>query len=252
MSLDTRLTAFAIARVRAEEAALPVPQRLFEDAYAHSFDEPHADVSAVFQLIPFFREHVRLRTRFFDDAVRAALVERVRTVVLLGAGFDTRALRLSEIVSSGARVIEVDYAEQLADKWRRLREAGVAKPDCVSTLGLDLSSEDLASQLEQGFVEAGAATDAAVLWVAEGLFGYLNRATLERLALATAALSDEGSLFVANHFASTWSEETLSDIFAERGWQPSPGPSFEELHQRWIGSSVPAGSELFALWIALR
>jgi hypothetical protein len=41
------------------------------------------------------------------------LASGVRQVVLLGAGFDTRGLRLPEIAACQASVYEVDFAEQL-------------------------------------------------------------------------------------------------------------------------------------------
>ena len=50
-----------------------------------------------FLALPFLPELVRIRTRFIDDFVRDGLAAVPRQIVLLGAGFDPRALRLPEV-----------------------------------------------------------------------------------------------------------------------------------------------------------
>ena len=87
-------TAFAIAAVRAEEAARPADERLFDDPYAALFRAAGAHAEAGTQRfldLPFFRDGIRLRTRFIDDALADALATGIDQVVLLGAGFDVRA-----------------------------------------------------------------------------------------------------------------------------------------------------------------
>ncbi len=63
------------------------------DPYASLFaaDGSHATESTQrFLDLPFFRDGVRLRTRYIDDAVREGLKAGLGQVVLLGAGLDTR------------------------------------------------------------------------------------------------------------------------------------------------------------------
>src|ERR1700733_13949251 len=63
-------TAFATAAVRAEEALRPPDERLFEDPYAGLFwaAGSHAEEGTQrFLSLPFFRDGIRLRTRFIDD-----------------------------------------------------------------------------------------------------------------------------------------------------------------------------------------
>src|SRR5438045_1322986 len=128
MTVDVTDTAAAIARVRSWERDLPEHERLFDDPYAHLFGGgPAADEAVrLFLSAPLFRCHIRLRTRFIDDAVRAALADDVQQVVNLGAGFDCRTLRLREIAATHAEAYEVDYAAQLDRKMQILADAGVA------------------------------------------------------------------------------------------------------------------------------
>src|SRR5262252_11230014 len=113
--MDARHTAAAIARVRKQEGTRPARERLFDDPYAGLFDDTSLSVQALFDLIPFFEEHIRLRTRFLDEAVRQGLSEGIGVLALLGAGFDTRALRMPEL-RENVRVVEIDHEDQIVSK----------------------------------------------------------------------------------------------------------------------------------------
>lgn len=136
-------TAFSIAIVRAEEDSRPDGERLFTDPYAAAFAAlgAHAAESAKrFLDLPFFRDGIRLRTRYLDDCVRDGLAAGLDQVVLLGAGFDARGLRMKEIETHRARVFEVDTPYQLARKQEALANAGVELPPQIveSVAGDDL------------------------------------------------------------------------------------------------------------------
>jgi methyltransferase (TIGR00027 family) len=233
------------------EGERPSQERLFDDPYAPLFDDARLDVQQLFEMVPFFVEHVRLRTRFIDDAVRGAVASGVRDVVLIGAGFDTRALRMPEL-RAGARVVEIDHAEQLAEKRRRFADAGVSLPPDLVFAPADLG-EDGALVRALSSVGLSASPDSSrVLWICEGLFGYLSKDELRGIAAGTARHSAPGSELVGNHFTQWWSTSALEAVFAPEGWRVSSGPTFESLHRRFIGEPVPAGSEPFELMIATR
>jgi methyltransferase (TIGR00027 family) len=249
--VDATHTAAAIARVRRLEGERPSEARLFDDPYATLFDDARLDVQQLFEMVPFFVEHVRIRTRFIDDTVREAVARGVRDVVLIGAGFDTRALRIPEL-RAGVRVIEIDHAEQIAEKKRRFAAAGIALPEALVFAPADLGQD---GALVRALTAAGleAMPDAsAVLWICEGLFGYLSKDAISAIAADTARFSAPGSVLVGNHFTQWWSSSALAEVFEPEGWRVSAGPSFEALHVRWIGPTVPPGSEPFALMVARR
>lgn len=237
-------TAAPIARVRAAEGARPEGERLFVDPHAHLFADAAPEVTALFEAIPFFEEHVRLRTRFIDDAVRRALVAGIRDIVLVGAGFDCRALRMPEVAAAGARVIEVDHDSQLAEKRRRLAASGVSLPGHVVHAPADLS---VPGELERALRAAGVPPRTRALWVCEGLLGYLSHDELRALAEVTAALSGPGSALVANHNVRSWSAEAVAALFGGAGWRAVPTPSFTELYRTHIGDTPPPGGEDFAV-----
>jgi methyltransferase (TIGR00027 family) len=107
------------------------------------------------------------RTKFFDDETVAALERGVRQIVIIGAGYDARALRFR---SPGVRWIEVDHPATQPDKRARLERLGVSV-DHIAFVPVDLLTDDLAVALAQ----AGHDTEAPTLFICEGLFAYLPR-----------------------------------------------------------------------------
>src|SRR5215213_1331620 len=62
-----------------------------------------------------------VRTRFIDDHLIKAIESGAEQVVVLGAGFDSRAYRFRETLK-GKKVIEVDYGPTQEYKKRRVRD----------------------------------------------------------------------------------------------------------------------------------
>jgi methyltransferase (TIGR00027 family) len=217
-------TAAPIARVRAEEASLPPAQRLFDDPFAHLFAHDESGATQIFDRLPYHRHHVRLRTRFFDDFVRAGLAAGVTQVVLPGAGFDCRALRLPEIARAGALVFEVDHAEQHEKKWSRLAEAGSARPAQVRPVSLDLGTDALETALVEALVPTGFRRGAATVFVCEGLLGYLPLDAVRRMFAACAAAGGSGSSIGANFHRTAWDPVRMH----RRLLGEKPGPGVDE------------------------
>jgi methyltransferase (TIGR00027 family) len=141
---------------------------------------------------------LQVRTCFLDDCVAtwAAALPRAETdgnVVLLGAGFDTRAYRLACLCpahnASVMHLFEVDAAPTQAIKQRVLRESGVETAH-VTFCACDFAKEDWMDALvATGQFDARLPT--LVVW--EGVSMYLPvsmvRATLEKVANSLAPAS---------------------------------------------------------------
>jgi len=169
-------TAFSIAVVRAEESARA--ERLFEDPYAHMFQptEPDAiEATNRYLELPLFREIIRLRTRFIDDAIRA--LGGLRQLVVLGTGFDTRALRMPELADT--RIFEIDFADQLERKRSFLDAGGITLPNRVVYVACDFSGDwepRLLAELEAHGFHRGA----GAMFVWEGVIGYIDGPAIDR------------------------------------------------------------------------
>lgn len=160
------------------------------------FSDPFAEVlagSEGFSLLEQLRAEVgeqpsvALRTRYFDDRVVEGLAQGIRQVVIVAAGMDTRAYRLS--FPEGARVFELDRPEVLGYKRERL---GDTPPLCARhAVGVDLR-EEWKGRL------TGAGMDAAerTLWLVEGLLLYLDEAAAVTLFEKIDALSAPDSILL--------------------------------------------------------
>ena len=105
---------------RALEHLKPPAERVVDDPWAQLFVSPAARralaawsgslTGRVFrQLGATGTSYVPLRHRFIDEHLAAALDDGVEQVVLLGAGYDTRAYRFADQLD-GRPVFEVDLA----------------------------------------------------------------------------------------------------------------------------------------------
>jgi methyltransferase (TIGR00027 family) len=81
-----------------------------------------------------------VRTRFIDDALRRAVEAGATQVVILGAGFDTRAYRLTDLLA-GATIFEVDLPRTQEVKERRVAEALGGAPPNVVYVPIDFQHE---------------------------------------------------------------------------------------------------------------
>ena len=121
--------------------------------------------------------YIAARTLFYDDSVTSALDSGIRQVVVLGAGYDSRAWRLAR---PGVRFFEVDHPATQADKRLRAPAGG---PMYVP---IDLAVDALAEVLPA----AGFKVDEPALFLAEGLTMYLPE---EAVAALLATLADCGA-----------------------------------------------------------
>jgi methyltransferase (TIGR00027 family) len=126
-----------------------------------------------------------VRTRLIDDLLGEALVDGAAQVVLLGAGYDSRAFRLP--AARSATVFEVDHpATQALKRELVARRVPADEQSHVRFVAVDLLRAELSAALKQaGFQRRRT----VVIW--EGVTNYLDapsvHATLTTLASAMTA-----------------------------------------------------------------
>jgi methyltransferase (TIGR00027 family) len=258
MPIHVTDTAAIIARVRAAESELPAADRLFVDPFAHLFatDVAADEVVEQFRSVPFFRDQVRIRTRFIDDFVRAGVADGCRQIVILGAGFDCRALRLEEIATSGSRVYEVDFGEQLDSKRRVLEAAGVAIPNHLGFVACDFKAADFDSSLAAGLVDEGFSAGGATLFLWEGVITYLEAVEIERTLSWMARISAPGSRaifnYTINQLAGT-DPQSMSARAKAAGFTSVEDRSVGSIYRDYVKTEPSSEiAELFRLAVAIR
>ncbi|MGH7899715.1 MAG: SAM-dependent methyltransferase [Candidatus Binatia bacterium] len=251
-------TATIIARVRAAESELPPGARLFVDPFAHLFaSDAEPDVlDEQLTSLPFFREQVRARTRFIDDFVLEGVSGGARQIVILGAGFDCRALRLRAIAETGSRVYEVDFPSQLETKRRALAAGGVAIPDHLRLVGCDFNAAGFESSLTAGLVAAGFSGGALTLFLWEGVITYLEPGEIERMLCWMARAGARGSRVVFNYTVNLLAGNTVESMSARgeaAGFSSVDDRSVGAVYRHYVRAEPPSEvADLFRLAVAVR
>lgn len=118
------------------------------------------------------------RKRYADDQVAEALASGITQFVILGAGFDTRALRL--IAPAGARAFEVDLPDNVLRKKAALRRLSDALPERVALVAADFECVDLMDSL----AAHGFRTEAPTMYIMEAVTQYLTEDAIDRVFTA--------------------------------------------------------------------
>ncbi len=173
-----------MALIRALETAKPAGQRLFADPFAHRFLPGWQRVLVIpARLSPWrrilecifdsrasgARTSGAARTRLIDDWTRAAMRNGLTQVVIMGAGFDCRALRMPELRTKS--VFELDRREMLDLKSRLLADIRTCRIRRVPIEFLNEKPEDR-------LIAGGYSPTAETLFVWEGVTNYLNAAAV--------------------------------------------------------------------------
>ncbi|WP_431033619.1 SAM-dependent methyltransferase [Streptomyces sp. P6-2-1] len=190
-------TALLVAAARAIETYRP--DALARDPYAEHFvraaqgcadwplhpeDVPGGEADPVWGRLG---RYFALRTRVLDDHLGHAAHSGERQVVLLGAGLDTRALRLPW--PKGTVVYEIDQAPVLAFKQRVLDTL----PPVPGAAERRVLAADVREDWTAALKEAGFDPSRRTAWLAEGLFLYLPAAVEARVLADLHAHSAPGS-----------------------------------------------------------
>lgn len=118
---------------------------------------------------PGMTEYLIARTVYFDQKFVQALKSGTPQIVILGAGYDSRAWRFAGL-NSGTTIFELDAAPTQNNKLACLKKAHVETPPTVKLLPIDFNKQSLKDVLAQGGFDAQQKT--LFLW--EGVSYYLE------------------------------------------------------------------------------
>ncbi|MBW1743627.1 MAG: SAM-dependent methyltransferase [Deltaproteobacteria bacterium] len=114
---------------------------------------------------------VNARTKHIDSLLKEALKEGVKQVVILGAGFDSRAYRFKSL-SDDVRFFEVDLPATIHEKKKRVRNILGELPKGVVYVPIDFNRQTLTQVLDEG--EYNEEEKTFYIW--EGVTMYLREA----------------------------------------------------------------------------
>jgi methyltransferase (TIGR00027 family) len=138
--------------------------------------------------LPGLTEYVIARTVYFDDLFKDALKNQIPQIVLLGAGYDSRAYRFAGM-NEGTRVFELDIAPTQERKKKCLQRVGVEIPRQVRFVPINFRDEPLGDVLERSGFESGE----RALFIWEGVSYYLDLDSVDATLDYTGRLSNRES-----------------------------------------------------------
>ena len=142
-------------------------------------------------MVPGMYPYITARTAHFDELFREALSDGFGQIVILGAGYDTRALRFGS-GNAPARIFELDAPATRQHKAQCLAKAGIHPPGEVRSASVDFRKTDWPSTLETlGFLPS----EPAVFFM-EGLFMYLEARTVHGVLASIGQSAAAGSRIV--------------------------------------------------------
>jgi methyltransferase (TIGR00027 family) len=134
-------------------------------------------------LLPF----IAIRTKYLDDSIEAILRDNpIRQIVLVAAGMDTRAFRLTW--PAGGTLYEVDFPALLEEKRRRLAVLRAEPRIERREVPVDLRQDWLPALAGEGFDRTQ-----PTLWIAEGLLFFLTPEQATGLLGTLGSVSAPGS-----------------------------------------------------------
>lgn len=193
---------------RVNESNKSEEERIFYDPYAVNFVNPailefaakypeqaKAAVEQMERLFPGLGNSIRARVRYFDDFVRAAVDEELRQLVILGAGYDTRAYRI-EGLKEKVRVFEVDHPDTQSVKIEKVKEIFGSLPDHIIYVPVDFETDNFGEKLAvQGYDRS-----LKTLFLLEGLIMYIPPEAVDETLSFIAKNSGKGSAILFDYY----------------------------------------------------
>ncbi|HVN53379.1 MAG TPA: SAM-dependent methyltransferase [Anaerolineaceae bacterium] len=199
---QTSTTALGIALNRALESERPADERIIFDPYARQMAPDW-----MYWMMKFFtaigygemrgpgvQAFLTARERYVDDALQTALSEGAQQVVILGAGYDSRAYRFPEF-TRGVTVFEVDHPATQADKLAKLGRIFGKIPAHVIFVAVDFEIQSL----EERLVVCGYRPDLKTFFIWQGVVYYLDPSSVDSTLSFIRRCSGPGSSVIFDY-----------------------------------------------------
>lgn len=199
-------TAEITAVFRAVESIRPSRERLLHDIYADKFLRPtfrlllKSKLMAKFALwiaidrrFPGATDTTVSRMRFIDDFLSRSITGGIEQLVILGAGYDSRAYRFPELRQ--IKVFEVDHPDTQVLKKRKILNMFGMLPRHIAYVPVNFERNQLIPKL----THAGYCRDLKTLFIWEGVCKYLSADAVDQLLISVALNACKGSSIVFDY-----------------------------------------------------
>jgi methyltransferase (TIGR00027 family) len=174
-------TALATAYLRAAHQLLDAEPLILKDPVALVLLGPDAEKRIKESVERYsspqakaLRAHVVLRSRYAEDRLESSMQRGIRRYILVGAGFDTFAIR-RPAWATHLRIVEVDHPDTQRLKRGKLSQAGIPVPGNVVFAGVDFENESL----DGGLIRNGIRNDEPTFFSWLGVTMYLTEPAID-------------------------------------------------------------------------
>jgi methyltransferase (TIGR00027 family) len=162
------------------------------------------------EALPGLTEFMIARTAYFDSLFVDALKKDFPQIVLMGAGYDTRAYRFAEL-NKGTKIFELDIAPTQNQKKTYLKKARIDIPQSVKLVPIDFNREFMGDVLEN----AGFDSQKKTLFIWEGVTYYLDAESVDATLNFVSGSSHPESI-IAFDYTVSLSEENLPNFYGAK------------------------------------
>lgn len=223
-------TAAGIALARAIESAKPAGERICFDPFARQFAG-----RLYWYVVKFFVDSgyaerrgpgtlgfVVARERYIDDYLQARLADGLEQLVILGAGYDSRAYRFEPL--KALKVFEVDHPATQRVKKEKLRKILGELPAHVVYVPIDFTRDTLEARL----VDCGYDERLKTLFIWQGVTQYLTLAAVDSTLAFVAGHPGPGSCIVFDYMYTAVLDGTIKhgEVSGMRRYRRFTGEGF--------------------------
>jgi methyltransferase (TIGR00027 family) len=199
-------TAEIDAVVRAVETEKPESERICDDPFAIHFIGTANNIIRVIpplrklalwyleQVHPFMLDCIPARTRYIDECINKGIDDGIEQLIILGAGYDSRAYRLKRLKGK-VTVFEVDHPATQKLKKEKAKKILNPLPSNVVFVPIDFNKETLPQKMFQSEYEK----DKKSLFIWEGVTPYLTAQAVDETLNFIAKNSKPGSSIIFNY-----------------------------------------------------
>jgi len=237
-------TAAFVTAFRAVESDKPEGERVCYDPLAKSFLSGMYAILAKSPLLTRIalwngeRKHpgvmgtvnyIAARTRHIDECLKACIDDGIQQLVILGAGYDSRAYRFDEL-NGKVKVFEVDHPATQKVKIEKVKKILGSLPDNVVYVAVDFDKE----KLDERLFECGYDKDLKTLFIWEGVTYYITAEAVDETLAFVAENSGEGSRIIFDYAPKSLLDGT---------WDPEQAKGYDPEYLRRIGEPWTFGIE---------
>ena len=233
-------TAAGTAGERAIESFRPANERVLYDPYAIQFLGGIYSIIAktrflissrllvkimdwyMSRLVPGGNTYDVVRARYIDDYLIQCIDDGIEQLILLGAGYDSRAFRFSALKEK-VKVFEVDHPDSQRGKKEKVRKIFGSLPDHVVYVPIDYDKDKMSEKL----FESGYDRNLKTLFIWEGVTYFLTDEAVDETLAFVVNNSGEGSSIIFDYIYESVIDGRMKEAEQTRRQAARAGESFK-------------------------